>query len=151
MTVKVLTESQKKMVGIQYSNNRMTIKNMANNLGVSTRTIGRVLEELDLLAPQEKKHAVGYQVIQTLNHHGIDPKDFPSFMKSAMQSVISPDNLTLIMDVVTNLPESAYNSLIAQMVTLRQAKKHNTHVQSAMLNLQEKVERNVRDNTSSNG
>lgn len=71
MTVKKLTTKQKEAVVVVYDSKTRTLKQIAGFLGVSTRTIGRVLEEAGLMKPVARLQADAKTVMALLYKHKI--------------------------------------------------------------------------------
>lgn len=149
MTVSKLTDAQKQLIRVNYTNKRMNITEMAKALEVSTRTIGRVLDELDLPSPAPRLKGEAYKVMEVMKKHGVtaDKLDFALTVASKVDD--KPD-LVKIRDAIVELSEATYNSLLATIIHQREAKKQNVHVQTAMLNLQEKAAKNERDTKEGN-
>lgn len=142
MTVSKLTEAQKQMVRVNYTSKSMNITKMAIVLGVSTRTIGRVLEELDLPSPVPRLRGEAYNVIQTLKKFGVEPKELTGIITLYKNG---PTREQIVAEAM-KMDDGTWNALLDEIITARVATKHNVHVQTAMLNLEEKVNRNVQDN-----
>lgn len=72
MTVKCLTEPQKKCIAYAYTRKTMTQKELAENFEVSERTINRVLIEAGLATPVERIKGEAYGVMQLLKKYHLD-------------------------------------------------------------------------------
>lgn len=147
-----LTPLHKAKIEAMYTHDKKTITQIAQETGVSARTIGRVLDEYGSIRSTAKLKGDAYKVMQTLQIHDIRPELLNTVLIKAKQAFEElaifkqkPD-LVKIRDQIVNLEESMYNSWLATVIHQREAKKHNVHVQTAMLNLQEKVDRNERAN-----
>lgn len=157
MTVHKLTVAQKEMIRLNYTSKRMNITQMAKALEVSTRTIGRVLEELDLATPVSRLKGEAYNVLQELKKFGIEPKEVGPLINSmnvhgkierigdALVYNKQPINAADVILYTRNLDDGLFQALLTDIIQQREAHKHGVHVQTAMLNMQEKVEKNVRD------
>lgn len=149
MAVNKLTQAQKEMIRLNYTSKRMNITEMAKTLEVSTRTIGRVLDELDLPSPAPRLKGEAYNVMQVMKKHGItaDKLDFALTVASKVDDKPDLDKIT---SQILELSDGTYNAFLAQVIHQREAKKQNVHVQTAMLNLQEKAAKNERDTKEGN-
>lgn len=147
MTVNKLTVLQKETVRTEYTNKTMNITELAMALGVSTRTIGRVLVELDLATPQQTLRGEAYLVMQTLRKQGVKPAELDAILTTAKALIAQRPTVSMIAHAFVALPDTEYNQALAEIVHQREAKKHNVHVQTAMLNMQEKADQNARDNS----
>jgi len=72
MTVKKLTQAQKDAVVTIYNHNAKTIKDIAGFLGVSTRTIGRVLDESVYVSSAPQRSDEANKVMALLYRHNLD-------------------------------------------------------------------------------
>ena len=72
MSVKCLTEMQKKSIAHFYTNKTLTQKQLAENYFVSERTINRVLIEAGLATPVARIKGEAYHVMQLLKKHSMD-------------------------------------------------------------------------------
>ena len=84
MTVKKLTNKQKEAVVIIYDSKTRTIKEIAEFLGVSSRTIGRVLEEAGLMKPVARLQAEAKTVMTLLYKHKITVQQLETLLNSVM-------------------------------------------------------------------
>lgn len=70
ITVRCLTKAEKDLIVQQYQN-KASLKSLAFLFEVSTRTIGRVLEERDLLTPVPRIKGEAYKMMRLLKLAGI--------------------------------------------------------------------------------
>lgn len=157
MAVQKLTVAQKELIRVNYTSKRMNITEMAKALDVSTRTIGRVLEELDLASPRQTMRGDAYLVMQELRKRNIKPEELWPLIDSmaahgkidrinnALVYVAVPINASDVILYARNLDDGLFQALLTDIIQQREAHKHSVHVQTAMLNLNEKAEKNVRD------
>lgn len=75
MAVTCLTQHQKSLIIVRYSNKSMTQKEMAKCFDVSERTINRVLIEAGLATPVARIKGEAYQVMQLLKKYNITSVD----------------------------------------------------------------------------
>ena len=142
MAVSKLTQAQKEMIRLNYTSKRMNIKEMAAALEVSPRTIGRVLEELSLASPVPRLRGEAYTVMSKLKTAGIEAKDIDKVLARFKNGMTEDDFLLYAL----KLSEVEWSVLLQQAITARVAKFSNVHVQTRMLQLEEKVKANERDN-----
>lgn len=68
-----LTDAQKDAIVTVYTSKTRTIKQIAGFLGVSTRTVGRVLEERGIPGPMAVRSAEAVRVMALLYKRKVDP------------------------------------------------------------------------------
>lgn len=71
MSVKCLNEAQKNFITLAYKSKHKSQKELAEYMGVSERTINRVLTEAGLATPVARIKGEAYQVMQLLKKYGI--------------------------------------------------------------------------------
>lgn len=84
MTVKKLTLKQKQAIVLIYDSKTRSIKQLADFLCVSTRTIGRVLEEAGLALPVERIQAEAKTIMAMLYKHKITVQQLESLLDAVM-------------------------------------------------------------------
>ena len=82
MAVKCLTDAEKNFIALSYKSKHKTQKELAEYLGVSERTINRVLEELGLATPVARIKGEAYQVMQLLKKYSLDKDSLNSLLKT---------------------------------------------------------------------
>jgi hypothetical protein len=80
MSVKCLTVAQKDALVFGYSHNRVSLQDLSKLYGVSSRTIGRVLEERGLATPVPRVKGEAYLALQACKQHGIDPHNLGDYL-----------------------------------------------------------------------
>lgn len=108
-----LTDEKKELIVEQYVNQELNISDLAQLFEVSTRTIGRVLDE------------AGYKAVKTNRN---DPS--------------KPVSKQEIINTVLKMTEYDWGELLKEIVTLRVSIAANRHAQTAMLNLEKKLPKN---------
>lgn len=159
MTVKVLTDAQKSTVVTIYQAKTKSIKELASYLNTSSRTIVRVLNESGYLTEAQLAVEQANKAAEVLRTWGISAHQLNGFLseledrgllvtedgKITALATPAPDRNEII-KATSHLEDGTWNALLADIVTARVAVQHNKHVQTNMLNLQNKVEANERDN-----
>jgi hypothetical protein len=79
-TVKCLEKAIKDLIVHEYTKFRAPLVVLAKTYGVSTRTIGRVLEERGLATPVPRLKGEAYIVLEACKIYGIEPKDLPDYL-----------------------------------------------------------------------
>lgn len=160
MTVKSLNEQDKEAIGFMFKNQNASIKAIALTYNVSPRTISRILDELEIARPQALARGQAYHAMKTLEAHNMSVSGLQNLLKHLTDHQVlvkgeQDENILVIPDKLNNnsvrqymmhLEDTEYNALLADVIHLREAKKQNVHVQTAMLRLQEKVNKNEHDN-----
>lgn len=82
MTVKKLTAAQKDAIVTVYDSKTRNIKQIAEFLGVSTRTIGRVLDERGVASPMETRTAEAKKVMVLLYQHKVTPAQLEHLLEN---------------------------------------------------------------------
>ena len=135
-----LTKQDKERI-VDFFNKKETIVMIAHIFSVSTRTIGRVLDEMGEARPMAQAKGQAYQVMQVLKKHGVQPDALDLLITTANKGPAEVDVIKFLM----NLDEAAWGALLNTVVTSRVAKASNVHVQTRMLQLEEKVKANERE------
>jgi hypothetical protein len=146
MTVQTLNLEQKEQIRKDYTSKALNITEIAKAHNTSTRTIGRLLRELDLATPRETLRGEAYAVMQVMRKHQITAEELETIIISAKKLISNRLDTDIIVASMMNMDPTNYQTTLAAIVHAREAKRQNVHVQTAMLNLEEKVNRNVRDN-----
>ncbi len=71
-TVKCFTEPQKQYIIHYYNKKMLNIKELAEHLKVSPRTIGRVLDEYGIARPTARAKGEAYNVMKLLEKYGLN-------------------------------------------------------------------------------
>jgi hypothetical protein len=103
MPVKKLTVAQKEAIVTVYQSKTRTITQIAGFLGVSARTVSRVLEEKGIAGPMAVRSAQASQVMEVFKRRGIDPVHLELILDAP---ALTPDN------VVTFLKQSNAQQLV---------------------------------------
>jgi DNA-binding transcriptional regulator YhcF (GntR family) len=157
MAVKAITDAQKELIRVNYVNKRMNQKQMAEALDVSERTINRVLNELGLLTAVPRLKGEAHQALTVLAAWGIAParlQECLAELEDAGLLVTEDGKITAIarpaptrdeiIAAAVKLEEGTWAAMLSDIVTARVAFDKNRHVQTHMLNIQNKVEANAR-------
>lgn len=116
MTVK-LGKHTKDNIRLVYTRKTLSIKEMTQFFGVSSRTIGRVLEEGGLATPVPRLQGDAYQVMQLLKKHNLTPVTLTAMLEAAplvpqIQDIPALlDKLTLP-DLIRNFSTSAMKKML---------------------------------------
>lgn len=100
MPVKKITDAQKEAIVTIYTSKDKpkTIKEIASFLGVSTRTVGRVLEEKGIDSPMKARfgnvNTEANKVIQLLYKHKIDPNMLEQILNTP---ALTPGNISVFL------------------------------------------------------
>lgn len=140
MTKITLDQAKKDVIVTAYKAGTRTIHQLANQCGVARSTIRRVLNEADIYTPEQTERSKSEAVMEMLRTYGMDIHDLHQmlvFHKQASRSVL----IKACMD----MEEGTWGAFLNDVVTARVAKAHNVHTSSAMLRVQEKVDKNARD------
>lgn len=68
---KILNIVQENRIGTYYRTNQLSIKELAEAFGVSTRTIGRTLQKQGIPLPGQIKNGNGQHVLNLLKEYGV--------------------------------------------------------------------------------
>jgi hypothetical protein len=142
MSKSKLTDAQKDMIVLNFQHKRMTITKMAETLEVSTRTIGRVLDERGLNGPVNAQRQQAAKALKIIKSYGIDSDAKLIGVLDILQH--GPTNKE-VLKAMAEMDEASYNKLLAEIIHLREAKKHNISVTGAMMKLERKAEDNAND------
>jgi len=142
MSKRKLTDAQKDMIVLNFQHKRMTISKMAETLEVSTRTIGRVLTEAGLAGPITQVRENAAKFMKIMASYGITTDAHLTVILDEQRK--GPSEFR-ILKAVSEMDEASYNTLLAKIVHLREAKKHNISVTGAMMKLERKAEDNAND------
>jgi len=126
MPVKTLTDTQKQAVLTVYKSKTKTIKEIAHHLNTSERTVVRVLNEM---GEYTEKQLAAMKTQQELLH--------------AKECISRGPTTRQIIKACMEMEEGTWAALLKDIVTARVAKAANTHVQTAMLNIENKVKKNA--------
>ena len=90
MTVKKLTQAQKEAVVTIYTSKikPRTVTEIAGFLGVSTRTIGRVLDEHAVAGPKAQESIETKKIMALLYKHKIDYTELQSLLENIPQDTL---------------------------------------------------------------
>lgn len=142
MSKSKLTDRQKEMIVLNYQHKRKTMREMAEILEVSPRTIGRVLTEHGLAGPITKVRENAAKFMKIMKSYGITTEAHMAVVLDAHKN--GPDRND-VLNFMANMEEHSYYMLLSEIVHLREAKKHNISVNAAMLKLERKAEDNAND------
>lgn len=138
--VKKITDAQRGMIKYAYENKTQTITQMAKNLSTSTRTIGRVLNEMGLFSTNQQNKATADRVLALMKQYNVGLGELQMLLVFERKG---PTTAQVVKHMV-ELPEEQYNKALEQVVTGRVAVKFNKNVQTSMLNIQNKVEQDAK-------
>lgn len=141
MTVSKLNDSKKKEIGDAHKAKKMNQKQLAAAYGVSERTINRVLNELGMATAVPRIKGEAYQVMQLLKQHNLNKEGLVKLLEMAPTGV----NKAKVAKFMMDLPEAEYAPLLSMITTARVAKNANTSVQTALLNVENKVNKHAKD------
>ena len=89
MSVKCLTQHQKAYVVYYYNLKKAKQKELAEQFGVSERTINRVLIEAGVATPVARIQGEAYTVMKLLKKYGLDAKSLMSVLESTCNNAQS--------------------------------------------------------------
>jgi predicted DNA-binding transcriptional regulator YafY len=142
MSKSKLTGAQKDMIVLNFTHKRMTIAKMAETLEVSIRTIGRVLTERGLAGPITQVRENAAKFMKIMKDHGITTDAHLAVVLDEHRK--GPSEFR-VLKAISEMDEASYNTLLAKIIHLREAKKHNISVTGAMMKLERKAEDNAND------
>lgn len=126
-----LTEEQKARVKYLFDIN-MTIKEISQMTDISRRSVGRILIEAGIKGTPVKE---GKEVLAMLKAHKVSVEDLHKLL------VFKP-GINEARQFIVNLDDDTYSKLLAEVIHLREAKRFNSSVTNAMLQLTNKAKRN---------
>jgi hypothetical protein len=94
MAVKKLTPAQKEAIITVYNAKTRTIKQIAEFLGVSSRTVSRVLEEKGIAGPMAVRSGQAAQLMALLHKRGINPADMEKILDTP---ALTPANVAFFL------------------------------------------------------
>jgi DNA-binding XRE family transcriptional regulator len=71
MTVRCVSKAQKDLIAFWYREKMLSQKQLADRVGVSERTINRILVEYNLATPHQRIKGEAYRVMQALARYNI--------------------------------------------------------------------------------
>lgn len=118
----------------------LTQKRIAELVGTSEKSVYRVLQEAGLLThmPRMTSEMANVQALMRVN--GVTYTDLARLIT---QSKTGPTRGQLVKAIV-DLEDDTYLELLNEIVTARVAKSHNVGVSTAMLNIQNAVDKNAK-------
>lgn len=141
MMKNTLDQAKKDAIVTIYKAGTRTIHQLAHQCGVSRSTIRRVLNEAGVYTPEQTERSKGEMALAILSERGITVGQLGHELAKARAPLDRGALVKLLMD----LSEDDWQSLLSEVITARVAKAHNVHTSSAMLRVQEKVDKNARD------
>lgn len=116
MTVK-LAKHTKDNIRLVYTRKTLTIKEMTQFFGVSSRTIGRVLEEGGLATPVPRLKGEAHQVMLLLKKHNLTPVTLTALLEAPplvpqIQDVPALLDKLTFADLLRNFTASAMKKLL---------------------------------------
>lgn len=125
--------------GSQAAVNRPTQKRIAELVGTSERSVYRILKEAGLLTnlPRMTVEDVKVQALMRINGIGYDK------LKRIIEEPHEPTRAE-ILKAITEMEDGTWAALLKDIVTARVAKSHNVGVSTAMLNIQNAIDKNAK-------
>jgi hypothetical protein len=153
-----LTKDEESAIVLGYEE-KTSITTLADQYKVSRSTIRRVLNEAGVFTKDQIDRSKGALADKLIARYGLNLEKVTSLFRvmhdldlfkqgeNGTEIHIYGRMLTRenIVKHLMDMEEGTWQALLNEVVSARVAKAHNTHTISAMLRLQEKVEKNARD------
>lgn len=148
----IIDDDEKDEIVTVYQSGTRTIKQIADCVGVSARTIGRILVEKGAMPAKVKKTKAEERALNTLQAWNIKPGELNGFLqqledygyidtvdgKALINERKHIDHANLVMRMVY-ADKDEYESLLTKIIHTREAIKYNVSVQAAMLKLEQQT------------
>lgn len=156
MTVIILDAAKKAAIVTIYKAGTRTIQQLAMQAGVARSTIRRILNDAGIYTPEQIKQDNGKEAMNTLARFNMSLSDLSAILiqlrdldmikevNGHMLINYTPSRSRMLTEC-KNMEEGTWAAFLNEVVTARVAAAHNKHVDSAMLRINEKVEKNARD------
>jgi predicted DNA-binding protein YlxM (UPF0122 family) len=134
-----LTDAQKLAIRTCYVDEKKSITEIAKSFEISPRTIGRVLAEFHVYSDKQIKDAQGKAALKALAKNNVSLSQLEAML------IFHKDGPTRgqVVKYMSGLNKVEFDSLIGDVVTARAAKDFNVKVQTTMLNITNKVEKDA--------
>lgn len=140
MTVKILHDDRKKDIVEKYKTKQHTIAALATSYGVSTRTIGRILEEAGLATPVPRLKGEAHLVMQLLKKNGLDLQGLTDLINGQGALFNRPLTKEEVQHFLNVQPQEILGAMFYTAALIKVAEMHNAHVQTATLRMQEQAQ-----------
>lgn len=144
MAVKALTEQQKDAAVLVYQSKTRTIKQIAGYLGISTRTLGRILVEKGVMPAKIKKTEQDEQLLTMLRDHNIGVKEINEIFAMPVLNKAS------VQQFLNNCSQEELAGMFYQAGIVKVSEMYNMQVQNAMLKYEQAAKKSGKNTEPSN-
>lgn len=144
MAVKVLTEQQKDAAVLVYQSKTRTIKQIANYLGISTRTLGRILVEKGAMPAKIKKTEQDEMLLSMLRDHNIGVEQLKEIFQ---MPVLNKASVQLFLN---NSTQEDLAAMFYQAAMVKVSEMYNLQIQNAMLKHEQAAKKSAETKETNN-